>query len=58
MADPMNMRLGIILGALAFAGTAFAGSTADYIGLVVSRRQTQMTLDRTRTILLKPYFKG
>jgi hypothetical protein len=28
------MWLGIVLGAMAFAGTAFAGSTADYIGLL------------------------
>jgi hypothetical protein len=28
------MWLGIILGAMAFAGTALAGSTADYIGLL------------------------
>ena len=30
----MTMWLGIILGAMAFAGNAFAGSTADYIGLL------------------------
>ena len=30
----MNMWLGIILGAMAFAGTAFADSSADYIGLL------------------------
>jgi hypothetical protein len=30
----MTIWLGIILGAMAFAGTAFAGSTADYIGLL------------------------
>jgi hypothetical protein len=30
----MTMWLGIILGAMAFGGTAFAGSTADYIGLL------------------------
>jgi hypothetical protein len=28
------MWLGIVLGAMAFAATAFAGSTADYIGLL------------------------
>lgn len=33
-ADLMTMRLGLILGAMAFAGTAFAGSTADYIGML------------------------
>jgi hypothetical protein len=32
--DPMTMWLGIILGAMAFAGTAFSGSNADYIGLL------------------------
>jgi len=30
----MTMWLAIILGAMAFAGTAFTGSTADYIGLL------------------------
>ena len=33
-AVPMTMWLGIILGAMAFAGTAIVGSTADYIGLL------------------------
>jgi hypothetical protein len=36
----MTMWLGIILGAMAFAGTAFAGSTADYIGLLSCFPQT------------------
>jgi hypothetical protein len=31
-ANPMTMWLGIILDAIAFAATAFASSTADYIG--------------------------
>ena len=30
----MSIWLGIVLGAMAFAGTAIAGSTADYIGLL------------------------
>jgi len=33
-ADPMTMWLGIVLGAMAFAGTAIVGSTADYSGLL------------------------
>lgn len=33
-ADPMTVWLGIVLGAMAFAGTAIAGSAADYIGLL------------------------
>src|SRR5215467_1687142 len=33
-ADPMTMWLGIVLGAMAFAGTAISGSTADYIELL------------------------
>jgi hypothetical protein len=30
----MTPWIGIILGAMAFAGTAFAGSTGDYTGLL------------------------
>jgi hypothetical protein len=33
-AVPMTMWLGIVLSAMAFAGAAIAGSTADYIGLL------------------------
>ena len=32
--DRMTTWHGIVLGAMAFAGTAIAGSTADYIGLL------------------------
>ena len=32
--DRMIMWRGIVLGAMAFAGTAITGSTADYIGLL------------------------
>jgi hypothetical protein len=32
--DRMTMWHGIVLGAMAFAGTAITGSTADYVGLL------------------------
>ena len=61
-ADPMTMWLGIVLGAMAFAGTAISGSTADYIGLLGgSHHLTQATLNRflgTAAILRsQPYFE-